>query len=126
MQLLVDTNVALWSLTKSRQLNKAMVDLLGDPQNDPWISVASVWEVAIKTTSGRLQFDSLGFLDAAKGFPFTVLEITAEHAVAVEKLPLIHGDPFDRMLIAQAKVEGLRIVTADYRFGDYDCDAIFV
>lgn len=126
MRILVDTNVALWSLGRTRQLNDTIMDLLGDPSNDPWISVASVWEVAIKTVSGKIRVDSQSFLDAARRFPFNILEITADHAVAVEKLPLIHGDPFDRMLIAQANVEGLRIVTADYRFGDYDCDPIFV
>lgn len=103
-----------------------MLDKISDESNEVWVSTVSVWEVAIKTRGGRLRIDSMGFLEAAQEMPFSILDITAQHAIAVEKLPTIHADPFDRMLIAQSQFEGLRIVTADYRFGEYDCDAILV
>lgn len=126
LRLLLDTNVALWAFGQTRKLDSKTLERIADESNEVWVSTVSVWEVAIKTRSGRLRIDSMGFVEAARQMPFSMLDITAHHAMAVETLPQVHGDPFDRMLIAQASVEGLRIVTADYRFGEYDCDPIFV
>ena len=87
------------------------------------MSAASVWEIAIKRKAGKLEVpsDLLGALTATR---FTTLAITAEHAVAAGSLPLHHRDPFDRMLVAQAKHERLTLVTRDPRLGRYDIDIL--
>jgi PIN domain nuclease of toxin-antitoxin system len=93
---------------------------LADPDNEVVVSAVSVWEAAIKRAQGRLDLvpeDLRAELDVAG---FDSLPITQEHGIAAGALPLHHKDPFDRMLIAQARLEGLTIITRDRRFAPYD------
>ena len=115
MKLLLDTHLLLWAAGQPDRLPVAARTLIEDPRNELVFSAASLWEIAIKSQLGRedLQVDARllrrGLLDNGYG----ELAITSEHAVAINGLPPIHRDPFDRMLVAQSMVEGITLLTAD-------------
>jgi PIN domain nuclease of toxin-antitoxin system len=118
MRLLLDTHVLLWALGLPEELRPDARRAIADPSNDVLVSTASAWEIAIKRALGRLDApDDLA--EALEVVGFDELPIRLEHALAVERLPPHHRDPFDRMLIAQALSEGLTIVTRDPRFAAY-------
>ena len=109
---LLDTHVLLWSLAAPERLDPAAREAIRDPGHVVFVSTASVWELAIKAALGKLTMpDDLD--DQLRLNRFDVLDITFGHARAVEHLPPHHRDPFDRMLIAQARVEGLTLITRD-------------
>ena len=115
MNLLLDTHVALWAITDSPRLSRQARDLIESPKTLVWVSAASVWEIAIKRSLGKGEMP-VSSTDALRYFQesgYRFLAITAEHAVAVEGLPAHHQDPFDRILIAQALVEPMRLMTHD-------------
>lgn len=123
MRLLVDTHVWLWLQTEPQRLDDAVRDLLADAGNDLILSAASSWEVAIKYALGRLPLPEPPgryVPDRMARSRTSALPITPEHALGVADLPPHHRDPFDRLLIAQAQVDGLDIVTQDRAFADYD------
>lgn len=113
MRLLLDTNVVVWLLLGDRRaIPAAVVGALVKSSNTVFVSAASVWEIAIKTSLGKLRIEPrwpavLNQLDVEH------LPINAEHAAAVEALEWHHRDPFDRLLVAQASVEGCTLVTSD-------------
>lgn len=118
MRLLLDTHALLWWLA-DRELSKAVREAIADPANDVAVSAASAWEISIKRAIGKLSApDDLAEQIEAGGFER--LPIRIDHAVLAGALPRHHDDPFDRMLLAQAKIESLTIVTRDKRFADYD------
>ncbi|WP_090434758.1 type II toxin-antitoxin system VapC family toxin [Duganella sp. CF458] len=113
MNLLLDTHVALWAIADSPKLSKTARDLITSPKAVVWISTATVWEIAIKHALGRGDMP-VSSSDAVRYFReagFRFLAIEAEHAIAVERLAPIHHDPFDRMLVAQALFEPMRLIT---------------
>ena len=113
MNLLLDTHVALWAITDSPKLPKKAHDLIVSPKTNVWISAASIWEIAIKHSLGRGDMPISG-QDALSYFcdsGYRLLPIEPEHAVAVEGLPAHHSDPFDRILVAQALAEPMRLMT---------------
>lgn len=115
MNLLLDTPVALWAITDSPNLPARARELIESPKTTVWISATSVWEIAVKHALGRGDMPLSG-RDAARYFRasgYRSLAIQAEHAVAVEELPAHHHDPFDRILVAQALVEPMRLMTHD-------------
>ena len=115
MKLLLDTHLLLRAAGQPELLSPAARALLDDPQNELLFSAASLWEIAIKRELGRPDFRvdprllRRGLLDNG----YSELPITSEHAVAVDGLPTIHKDPFDRILVAQSIVEGVALLTAD-------------
>ena len=115
MNLLLDTHVLLWAAAASRRLPEDARALIEDPGNELVFSAASLWEVAIKNEIGREEFSvdprllRRGLLENG----YVELPVTGAHAVAVDLLPPIHKDPFDRILVAQAQIEGLTLLTAD-------------
>lgn len=115
MKLLLDTHVLLWAAGAPERLSTEGHDLLDDRANQLIFSVASLWEIAIKASLGRADFTvDAGLL--RRGLTdnsYEELTITGPHALAVAGLPPLHRDPFDRMLVAQAQVEGFVLVTAD-------------
>ena len=121
MTLLVDTHLLLWAAGEPQRLSKKARRLLEDPGSQLWFSAASLWEVAIKHALGRQDFRveprrlRRGLL--ANGW--RELTISSEHAVATLDLPPIHKDPFDRMLVAQAIVEGFTLLTSDPMVAKY-------
>jgi PIN domain nuclease of toxin-antitoxin system len=121
MKLLLDTHLLLWAAGTPDRLPASARKLLDDPQSEPIFSSASLWEVAIKHGLGRADFRvdarllRRGLLDNGYG----ELPITSEHAAALDSLPRIHKDPFDRILIAQSMVEGITLLTADPLVAQY-------
>ncbi len=112
MRLLLDTHVFLWAITANRRLKSSTRDLLSRA-DAVYVSAASIWEIAIKARLGKLEGDAAFLVDAIDSSGFHELPVTAQHAAAVAKLPLHHSDPFDRLLLTQAFLEPLRLVTAD-------------
>jgi len=123
LRLLLDTHVALWALTNDPRLSRRARALIEDPANDVLVSAASVWEIAIKHALGRGDMPISGdqALDWFRQAGYALLPIAPDHAAAVEHLPDHHRDPFDRLLVAQAIAEPLRLLTRDplvLRYGD--------
>ena len=121
MKLLLDTHVLLWAAGEPRRLSKQARALIDNPDNELLFSAASLWEVAIKRGLGREDFKvdarllRRGLLDNE----YRELPIISDHVVATESLPLIHRDPFDRILVAQATVEGITLLTIDSLVSQY-------
>jgi PIN domain nuclease of toxin-antitoxin system len=121
MKLLLDTHLLLWAAGSPDQLSVVARPLLENPSNELLFSAASLWEIAIKSGLGRSDFQvdarvlRRGLLDNG----YQELAITAEHAVSIDSLPPIHKDPFDRILVAQAIVEGITLLTADALVAKY-------
>ncbi len=123
MNLLLDTHIALWTITDSPQLKAPIRALILEPNNTVAVSVVSLWEIAIKRSRRGESAMPVSAREAMADFTgsgFALLSISAAHAAAVESLPAIHADPFDRMLIAQAMTEPLRLVTSDKTVAQYD------
>ena len=118
MRLLLDTHVLLWSLADPRKLSGGTRAALADAHNDVFVSAVSGWEIAVKRALGKLEApDDLEAGVRQQGF--SPLDLTFRHAEQAGALPPRHGDPFDRMLVAQAQVEGLVVVTRDARIPLY-------
>jgi len=119
--LLLDTHVLLWAAGVPEQLTREARDLIENPETELVFSAASLWEVAIKNGLGRAAFRvdprllRRGLLENG----YTELPVAGLHAVALDSLPRLHKDPFDRILIAQAQVEGITLLTADEIVGRY-------
>ena len=123
MKLLLDTHILLWWLADDPRLPPSAEAAIADGDTLVVVSAASAWEIAIKKAAGRLETpDEL--LEAIEASHFDPLSISPVHALAAGALPAHHTDPFDRMLIAQARAEGLTVVTVDGRFSDYDVDLL--
>lgn len=121
MNLLLDTQVALWAITDHPALGARARELILSPRATVWISAATVWEIAIKHSLGRGGMPVSG--EAAMGYfraaGYKLLPIEPEHAAAVEALPRHHQDPFDRLLVAQALTEPMRLITHDATVAGY-------
>ncbi|CAN5514148.1 type II toxin-antitoxin system VapC family toxin [soil metagenome] len=122
MNILIDTHIFLWLFGQSNRISTNVLNLLKNQNNSVYLSAASSWEIAIKYGNGKLKLpDSpeIFIPDRIKRANFSWLEINHEHTLVVAHLPLIHKDPFDRLLIAQALVENLTLLSADNVFGKY-------
>lgn len=119
MRLLLDTHVLLWWLSDNRKLAKNARDIIANPDNDVLVSSASAWEISIKAALGlsRWNLDDLERAMVRNGF--RPLPIGLRHGLMADRLPNVHRDPFDRMLVAQASVEELRLVSHDRVFERY-------
>ena len=115
MRLLLDTHVLLWAAGVPDRLPAEALDLIEDPDTELIFSAVSLWEVVIKTGSGRAGFnvDARLLRRELLEHGYSELAMTGAHAVAVDLLPPVHRDPFDRMLVAQAQVEAMTLLTAD-------------
>lgn len=123
MKVLLDTHMLLWWLADDERLPAMAAVTIADPDNEVVVSAASAWEISIKQAAGRLDAPD-DLLDAVAANDFETLTITAGHAMAAGSLPIHHADPFDRMLIAQAQIEDLIIVTIDRRFSEYEVELL--
>ena len=123
MNLLLDTHVLLWWLDANPTLSEKAKSTIADGNNLVFVSSAVIWEIRIKQALGKLEIPS-NFRKVLDRQPFEMLAISAEHAHAVGDLPAHHRDPFDRMLIAQATVERLTLVTRDTIIRDYKIPVI--
>jgi PIN domain nuclease of toxin-antitoxin system len=121
LNLLLDTHVALWAITDSPRLPKKARDLIANPANTVWVSVASLWEITIKYSMGRGDMPVSGAKAKAwfEQSGYQLLNIEAAHVLGVAELPPLHNDPFDRLLVAQALAEPLRLITHDAQVARY-------
>lgn len=121
MKILVDTHLILWAAATPKKLPRAALTLLRNADNELWFSAASLWEVAIKRGLGRPDFQvdptllRRGLVDNG----WVELPVSGAHAVAAGSLPWLHRDPFDRMLVAQARAEGVTLITVDEQVAAY-------
>ncbi len=128
MKLLLDTHLLLWAAGQPDRLSTSARRLVDEPQNEPLFSAASLWEIAIKRGLGRSDFSvdarvlRRGLLDNG----YQELAISGAHAVAVDALPPLHKDPFDRILVAQAIVEGITLLTMDALVARYPAPVLMV
>lgn len=112
MRLLLDTHIYLWCVSNDKQLSKKARALI-ESAEEVFVSSASIWEAAIKNQLGKLEVNIGNLVNAITLSGFVELSITNKHAALIDKLPCIHRDPFDRILIAQAMNEPLRLLTSD-------------
>lgn len=128
MRLLLDTHVAIWALIEVKRLGDQARELIANPDNAVYVSAASVWEIAIKHSLGRKAVPFSGS-DALRYFSeagFEWLDVSAQHAAASGELPPHHTDPFDRLLVAQALTEPLRLITHDKTLAPYSDSIILI
>ena len=119
MNLLLDTHVFLWAVDGNPKLSAKARAAIVAGSNVVFVSAATAWEISIKKAIGKLKIPQGDYLEELRLHRFLPLDISTEHALAVENLPHYHKDPFDRMLIAQAQVERLTLVTGDLRLKAY-------
>jgi PIN domain nuclease of toxin-antitoxin system len=121
VKLLLDTHLVVWAFDAPAKLSRSAVALLADDQNELVFSALSIWEAAIKSALQKKDFkvDVRALRRGLLENGYTELPVTSEHAVAVYSLPLIHKDPFDRLLVAQAVVEGITLLTVDAKVAKY-------
>ena len=126
MDILLDTHTVLWFFEADERLSETAIDAICDAENNKYVSIATLWEISIKHSIGKLKLDGgiENFVDTIHKNGFILLDIIPEHVSTVANLPLIHRDPFDRMLVAQAMVENISIVTADSEIIKYDINII--
>lgn len=117
MRLLLDANIVIWLLSNPRRLKPAVLAEIRDPRNELFVSTASLLEITTKAASGRLVFDDEMLADL-KAF-VTWLPLSDAHALRVQTLPMLHGDPFDKIIVAQAMIEDLTLVTGDRLLAEY-------
>ena len=127
MDILLDTHVILWFFDEDKRLSQTAIDAINSPDNKKYVSIASLWEAAIKSSLGKLKLDGgIGaFIENIDDNGFLLLPITTEHIKTVMNLPYHHRDPFDRMLIAQAISEGISVMTNDDYIMTYDVNHIW-
>ena len=122
MKLLLDTHTTIWGLLAPETLSEGIRLLITGAENTVYVSTVSIWEVAIKHAlrkPGSPPFSGAEFLRHVRQSGFRLLNITPEHAAAIDALPSLHRDPFDRLLVAQALTEPLRLVTHDRKLAAY-------
>jgi PIN domain nuclease of toxin-antitoxin system len=126
LKLLLDTHILLWWLSGSPKLGRRALGMLTSPAADLSVSAATWWEIGIKRAIGRMAFDwTVGRTILNRNQVKTIL-VTFEHAEAAAGLPLRHRDPFGRMLVAQAELEGMKLLTRDKHLKAYGPDVLYV
>ncbi len=123
MNILLDTHVLIWALENNPTLTESAVNSIVDGNNMVFVSSVSVWEISIKQKLGKLQAPD-NLLEEIRLHRFTPLHINSDHAQLAGKLPYIHRDPFDRMLIAQAIIEKLVLLTRDESIAKYNVNIL--
>lgn len=123
MRILLDTHVLLWWLADDPELTEPGREVIAAPENLIAFSAASIWEIRIKQAIGKLDLPA-DFAGVLASQPFEPLAVTVAHAHALHGLPLLHRDPFDRLLVAQARLEGMTILTRDNAISQYDVSTL--
>lgn len=121
MQYLIDTHVFLWFVSQSKELSPTARTLIEDGKNEVFISIASLWEISIKTAIGKLTIDEKyeTVIDDVNDNSMKILPINFTHTVEQNRLPFHHRDPFDRIIVSQAIIENMNFISADAIFDDY-------
>lgn len=126
MRILIDTHILIWHLEDDAHLSLAHSEIIADPDNKVLISIASLWEIAIKLSKGKLAIsrsmnDVVSHIEQSTSLLFA---IAPEHLIHVASLPFHHKDPFDRLIIAQSLVENIPIITSDSNFSEYGVELL--
>ena len=121
MQLLIDTHILIWFLEGNKLLSKSRRQIVADSQNNVFVSIASLWEIAIKISIGKLTLAKplANVIKQIEIEDFEISPISPEHTLRVSIMPFHHRDPFDRVIIAQSQIENLPVLTDDNDFGSY-------
>ncbi len=119
MRLLIDTHIALWAMSGISNLNTDVLAMLADGDNEVFVSVVTPWEVTIKHARGKMKLDGDKVISYVEASAFKLLPISAKHVQHVKRLPLLHQDPFDRILVAQAIAEDLLLLSSDRDIAAY-------
>ena len=127
MDVLLDTHAVIWYVTKDSRLSKTSYEIIDDPANKCFISIASLWEMGIKFSIGKLELnnDLQQIFEIIHRTGFEFLPISVNHVLSCAQLPFHHRDPFDRIIIAQALTEKLSIITQDTHFRKYDVTVVW-
>ena len=127
MRLLLDTHTFVYSFAEPHRLSRRVQNLLGDPGNERWVSAVSFWEISTKIQIGKLKLpaDRAYYSERLKDLQARPLPLELRHSLALFDLPRHHKDPFDRLLIAQAREEGLTLATRDEVFARYPVETIW-
>ena len=129
MNILLDTNVFLWILSDDRRLSDSAREVFLSPENRIWFSIAGLWEVFIKLRLGKLQLETSDpqafFTAQLHENSVRILGITVEHVAGTLKLPMIHKDPFDRLIVAQSLHEKMPVLSSDAVFSEYGVTNLF-
>ena len=126
MYILIDTHILLWSLYNTDKLSENTKRLLEDDNVIKYISLASIWEIEIKHSIGKLDFKGSDVLSDAESGGYKILDIKKEHIYKLSSLELIHRDPFDRLIICQAESEHLHLITSDEKIKEYKKDFVIM
>ena len=128
VRILLDTHIALWAIADDSRLKPTARALIEAPDNVVAVSAASIWEIGIKHALGRgdMPLSAAEAVSYFRAAGYVLLDISADHAAAVETLPLIHADPFDRLIVAQALTEPLRLITHDDTVARYSDSIMWV
>jgi PIN domain nuclease of toxin-antitoxin system len=118
MRLLIDTHILLWLNSGQENLTSDQMAVLSDPTNEVFVSAVTVWEIVVKRAKGLIRFDGrIESMVESQGFQH--LPVSAAHAEGIAELPMYHRDPFDRMLIAQSRIEQMTLITSDAAIRKY-------
>jgi PIN domain nuclease of toxin-antitoxin system len=117
MRLLLDTHVLLWAVSEPKRIGRAGLSMIAAAE--AFVSAASIWEISIKAAQGKLKINPAALLHAVEPTGFLMLPISGEHAARVYDLGMLHKDPFDRLLVAQAHVESMTLLTNDEALAGY-------
>jgi PIN domain nuclease of toxin-antitoxin system len=123
MKVLLDTHAVIWWLADDPNLTETQRKAIQDKRNTCYISAATIWEISIKKGLGKLSIDP-GYLDQLRSEGFVELAVSWKHSQAIQDLPLYHRDPFDRILVVQAQLEGMSLVSGDETIKKYDLTII--
>lgn len=124
---LLDTNALIWTLSDPEELSNPAKDVITNSDNKLFVSIATLWEITIKQSIGKLDLegDVLDIVEECEREGINILSIRPQHLKKLEKLPLIHRDPFDRLIISQAIYEDLTIITKDSMIPKYDVSVLW-
>lgn len=126
MKFLLDTHILIWSLQDNERLSRQVRELINEADNEIYISAASIWEIAIKSSLNKLNLSVDEIVETLHHSDYFELPITYSHTARTIYLPYHHHDPFDRILIAQALIEELTLVTHDDKIKQYDIPLLFI
>jgi PIN domain nuclease of toxin-antitoxin system len=118
LRLLLDTHTVVWVVTEPERVAPEALGLIESSENEVFVSVVSPWELAIKLSRRRIELPEV-FYETLRDGQFSLLPVTIRHTEAIASLPHHHRDPFDRMLVAQAQIEGLTLITSDREIRRY-------
>ena len=127
MKYLIDTKILIWILIDTNKIPSNILDLIKKKENEIYLSLVSIWEIAIKISIGKLilPFELNNIIQEINELNINIIEIKPEHLIKTAELPFVHKDPFDRLIISKSIIENLPIITSDNNFKNYNVNLIW-